>query len=395
MNKKIRNLIVISAILFIIYTFFWIFLFKTSKPVKKNILTKTASVLSNDFVWPEVENDTRVLSAETRSLITPTVINLPSSYKTDVLPRKQSFNLSCEFAAAASVIYHFSNNPDFSVSKEINAEKILMAKIGASQNPNIGVRMGKSVPDSEDILYRNMNGRFGGTDYYGVHAPPFIDMLKEYKLIAKPLDKSQDLIYQIQKAIYSGHLIMAWTHTGYGQAIDVALYYGSSVPVIRGEHTVVVSGYDGNGVFIMDPASAGKRHISYTDFFEAAKLFPIPFLEVYPSQSFFSFNTTIPIDIPTGLNRNILKIKIENGSSKIGAASEMEEILKDFGYRVIGVGNADCLDCEGIKVRIKSGLTDYKNLLKSDLKLAFYNIDSFLSDIEASESGDVVVTIGK
>ncbi|MCL5090474.1 MAG: C39 family peptidase [Patescibacteria group bacterium] len=388
MLKKFSFITIV--LFFLLYSFFW---FKLFEPSKKIVLESPVSkylpfniVANNLSPARKIKN---VLSSNTNQTA------IPESYKINLALRKQAFNLSCEFAAAASIIYHLTNNPDFSAVKEQQAEKTLMEKIGVSENPNIGIRMGKTIPASSEALLNNLNERFGGTDYYGVHAPPFIELFNSYGLPSKLLDKNQDIVSFIKNAIYKNHLVMAWIKIGFGSDIDMALSYGVSVPIIKGEHTVVITGYNQNGVFIMDPGSGRENYIDFSDLLEATENFPFPFLEV-PSSSSFSLDPNgKQKDEFTGLSRSIVKIRVENASKIVGKGSEMADILKDFGYTLAGVENSKCTDCENIQVKIKGSLKDYAGLLKRDLNFASFNIENISFDLSSSDSADMVVTVGK
>lgn len=389
-----KRLLVLFAGFFSFYTLFWLYFFKVSPFASKK--PQPASVVLKTTVQPTTtpqEKRSEVLSVRTVQTVKD---ELPKSYKIDILPRQQSFNLSCEFAAAASIIYHFKNDPAFSPQNESEAEKMLMARVGVSQNPNIGIRMGDISFDDFASLFTNLNKLFGGTEYYGVHAPPFISVFEEFDLSAKPIKKENEVLGKIKKAISENHLVMAWTHVGYGEAIDVVLSYGGSIPLVRGEHTVVVNGYDEAGFFIMDPGSGRVRNISYDNFLHAINLFPMPLLEVYPGVSeleTFEFLPSGSLDSITGLKRDKLRILVKNASGETGLGNEVAAILKEFGYKVVGVESqeADELD---VSIRIKKEMHDYLSILRRDLRLLSYRIATVSADL-TSEDSDAVLTIGR
>lgn len=379
---------------FSFYTLFWLYFFKafpfnSKKPQSVSVALKT---VPQSIPTPQ-DKSSEVLSVQT---VQTEKDDLPKAYKIDILSRKQSFNLSCEFAAAASIIYHFKNDPAFSPQNEYEAEKTLMAKVGVSQNPNIGIRMGDISFDDFASLFTNLNKLFGGTEYYGVHAPPFIDLFQEYRLAALPIKKEGDVLEKIKRAISENHLVMAWTHVGYGQPIDVALSYGGSIPLIRGEHTVVINGYDENGFLVMDPGGGKERNIPYDDLLHAIKLFPMPLLEVYPGVSepeTFEFLPSGSLDSITGLKRSNLRILVKNASQKTGLGNEIASILKEFGYKIVGITSqeADELD---VSIKIKKEMRDYLSLLRRDLRLLSYRIATVSADLNR-EDADAVLTIGK
>lgn len=377
--------IIIYALAFIsFYIGFWLWFFNT--PDSGKIITDVTNKIS-----PFARRENPVLGEK----IEPSPV-LPSTSKIQLEFRKQAFNLSCEFAAASSIIFHFTNNPDFAAKNEIAAEKKLINKMWISGNPNVGIRMGTTNVTNLDNLYANLNQWFGGPDYYGIHAPPFIDLFANYKLTTKPIYINDLTISSIKQAISNNHLVMAWIKIGFAKPVDEDLSYGK-IKIIRGEHAVVINGYDRNGVIVMDPAIGQERHIGYQSLMNASISFPVPFLEVYRNtdgkKSFD--NLTVGFDTLTGIDRNILKIAVENGAGQAGAANQMRDILKDFGYNIISVGNADNFDYQDIGIRTKKGLSDFLHILERDIRLAGYVIASSSADLQNDGEKDIVVVVGR
>ena len=273
-----------------------------------------------------------------------------------------------------------------------------MSKVGTSNNPNIGIRMGENQPIDEKSLYENLNRRFGGSQYYGIHAPPFIDVFASYNLAVKPLMQEEVAIQKIQQALYNGHVLMAWLQIGFGETIDAQLAYGS-VPVIKGEHSVVVTGFTPEGVVIMDPALATTRHLSYTDFFKAMQPFSVPLLEVYPAfgsdLANSSFDPTVRVDGLTGLDRSGIKVAVENAHAGIGKGMIMGSILNDYGYKVLDIRDVATEDIEQVHIILKKELVDYIPLLKRDLALTSYTIASISATLGFDNPSDVIITIGQ
>ncbi len=383
--RKFAVICFVAVIFLSLYARFWIIVFnkqQSNRAIEDFLIKK--KILSQHIVPTPSKKAEAVLGEK--------VTTLPASYTLSIVPRKQVFNLSCEFAAAAAVIYHYNNNELFATQNELAAERTLIAKIPASQNPNIGVRMGNTASESAELLYQNLNQRFGGTDYYGVHTPPFIDVFWDYKLLARPIKKGD--INAIKKAIFSGHLVMTWIRVGYGKAVDVALSYGTA-PVIKGEHAVVIYGYNQDGVNIMDPGIGQNRFISYQTLLDATSLFPLPFLEVHPSTTGPAYNPTAGTDRLTGLNRGIVKIVVRKTSDEIGAGNTMAEILKDFGYKVLRIEKVVDNEPNGVTITLIPELSDYKNLLQQDLLLAGYSISSISATLSTSGEENTVVVVGE
>lgn len=377
-----RKLLLVTLLFFVSYTFFWINFFSVSKPHHQVVN------LPQNTPWPQI--DTQTVLAQS------TAVEIPKSYSVELLPRRQAFNLSCEFAAGAAIIHYFTNDKDFSSQNEESAEKKLAEKIGVSQNPNVGIRMGDILEGDFAALFKNLNQRFGGADYYGVHAPPFIDLFAEYGLIARPLFQD-NAIFSIQNAIFHGHLVMAWIQIGYGKTVDTDLSYGD-VPVVKGEHVVVINGYDESGVNVMDPATSSERHLFYSDLIRASESFPLPFLEIFPSiqaSDFKDIQNEILKGSITGLNREKLTVKVENGSGLFGSGTQMSNILKDFGFKITGVSNADSSNYENVSVKLKNSMKDYQSLLERDLRLSNYKIATISSDLSESSPESAIIIVGK
>ncbi len=389
LTKKKLIIGVFLLFFFILYAFFWSFIFKNRNGFfasdNQKVDTNTKLSLS---LFPQEEDSKNILGTSDSTANE----TFPDSLIIDIAPRQQKFNLSCEFAAASAIIYHYTKNAAFAPQNQESAEKTLISEIGVSQNPNVGIRMGVTAKDQE-ALYKNLNQRFGGIEYYGVHAPPFIDLFPKYTLSAKPVQRSSTIIQRIQKAISSSHLLMGWIRIGYGKPVDVALSYGS-IPIIKGEHTVVIYGYDTKGVLVMDPGNASKRHIRYEDFLQAIELFPLPLLEIFPSKETASLEDIVFLESPTGLIRNNISIVVENGSSEIGKGTELAEILQDFGYKVTAIKNAANGDTSGLTLTIKQSKADYLYILEKDLAISSYKIASASSDREENAKEDVVITVG-
>src|SRR3989344_999696 len=74
--------------------------------------------------------------------------------------------------------------------------------------------------------------------------------------------------------------------------------------------------------------------------------------------------TVNPVDKQTGLDRSELSVTVQNGSGEAGVASKGSDTLKNLGYNVIGIENADNFEYVNVSIQVKSGKSDYLNLLK-------------------------------
>lgn len=100
------------------------------------------------------------------------------------------------------------------------------------------------------------------------------------------------------------------------------------------------------------------------------------------------------VDARLGLDRASLKILVENGSGKVGAANKASQILKLAGYKIIGTRNADAYDYLDITISIKPDKAAYLPLIKQDLS-SVYTIADTRTTLDASAAADVLVIVGK
>lgn len=104
--------------------------------------------------------------------------------------------------------------------------------------------------------------------------------------------------------------------------------------------------------------------------------------------------TVNPVDKSTGLNRSNLSVEVKNGSGEVGLASKGSEVLKSFGYHVVGVSNADSFSYENTVIEIKKDKESYLKLLKKDLS-STYTIGSTSANISSDSSVDAIIILGK
>lgn len=101
-----------------------------------------------------------------------------------------------------------------------------------------------------------------------------------------------------------------------------------------------------------------------------------------------------PVDQSTGLDRSTLSIEVQNGSGVTGAASKGSDILKNFGYKISSIGNADNENYENVTIQVKSTKTNFLALLKKDLGFS-YTVGTTSADLSSSSTADALVIIGK
>lgn len=101
-----------------------------------------------------------------------------------------------------------------------------------------------------------------------------------------------------------------------------------------------------------------------------------------------------PVDASTGLDRSTLSVEVQNGSGEAGVAGKAADVLRGFGYKISGTGNADNFDYQNTTVRVKSTKSNFLALLKKDLGFS-YTVGSTSADLDSSSTADALVIIGK
>lgn len=104
--------------------------------------------------------------------------------------------------------------------------------------------------------------------------------------------------------------------------------------------------------------------------------------------------TANPVDPASGLDRSSLSVEVKNGGGVAGAAGKASDFLKNLGYKVVSVGNADNFDYQSIVIEVKSAESSFLSLLKKDLATD-YTIGSTSADLSATSSADALVIVGK
>lgn len=100
-----------------------------------------------------------------------------------------------------------------------------------------------------------------------------------------------------------------------------------------------------------------------------------------------------PSPTPVALDRSKYTLKVLNGTSKSGAATELSDSLKELGWKVSSVGNAGSVDTPQTLVKIKKGQDDLGKVLVDDLK-EYYEA-SVSADLDKNSTLDAEVVIGK
>ncbi len=155
----------------------------------------------------------------------------------------QWYSLSCEYAAAAAVTLYWG---------ELVSQDDFLKEVPEDPNPHKGFR-------------GNINGPFGGIDDYGIYAEPLVQVLERRGYNAEVFYGGVErLKYEIDEE----HPVVVWITTGrYTERPTYQREYGGEVfKLVPSEHSVVVYGYDGDGVYIMDVSDGGFYHTPWDSF---------------------------------------------------------------------------------------------------------------------------------
>jgi hypothetical protein len=106
--------------------------------------------------------------------------------------------------------------------------------------------------------------------------------------------------------------------------------------------------------------------------------------------------TTQETPTPTvaDIERSEIKLAVQNGSGRAGAAASAAATLREAGYQIVSTGNADNFDYEDIVIMVKESKKDLLEVLKSDLEKE-YTVGSSSADLEESAAYDGLVIVGQ
>jgi uncharacterized protein YvpB len=169
----------------------------------------------------------------------------PSSW-IDVPFYKQERNLSCEFAAIQIATGYWGNTV---------SEYSLDDVVGWSANPHWGYR-------------GDITGWWGNTTDYGVYAEPLAAALPQFGFNGDVFYAEGDSS-QLTSRIDSGTPTIVFLAMWGDQSIHETADNGATYKVVAGEHVLVAYGYNNDGVFMSDPATAGVRFMNWSSFMAA------------------------------------------------------------------------------------------------------------------------------
>ena len=114
------------------------------------------------------------------------------------------------------------------------------------------------------------------------------------------------------------------------------------------------------------------------------------------SPSPFMFSSPSPSSEATSgaqLDRSQPKIRILNGSGKVGVASVVKDFLESRGYKVTAIGNAANYDFTNTFVRFKDSFRNFEGLITTDLA-SKYSVKTSSDPLESTDSADIEVIVG-
>lgn len=181
---------------------------------------------------------------------------LPVEVHLNVPRQQQSHNLSCESSAASMVAQYQGVNL---------SEAEVLAALPRNDNPYLGFR-------------GDIDGPPGGIEDYGVYAGPILAILNSRGLQAWAVDGGLE---GIKAAIARGNPVIAWVTYNCQVSTPVETTIdGKAVTLVPYQHVVVVTGYNGDGVWANDPWDGQEDFYATADFERAMSYFGNMAIEV-------------------------------------------------------------------------------------------------------------------
>jgi uncharacterized protein YvpB/LysM repeat protein len=169
----------------------------------------------------------------------------------------QTRNLSCEFAATYAATTAFGAGV---------SEQTFIDSIPITLNPHYGYR-------------GNIDGWWGNTTDYGVYAEALVPTLNAHGFAGEVMYTGGD-VGPLTSHLDAGHPVVVWL--GFWGDTREVLNDEDTYSVFAGMHVVTVSGYDANGVFVMDPAKGTTDYYDWATFQELWSVVDGMGLAVYP-----------------------------------------------------------------------------------------------------------------
>jgi uncharacterized protein YvpB len=183
----------------------------------------------------------------------PTPVPTPSSAWVPVVGHPQTYNLSCESRSAADLAGYWGVALD---------ESVFLAALGTSDNPHDGF-----VGDAQ--LLPGSLPPYG----YGVYAEPVAATLRAYGLDAHPgYNMGLD---GLRSELLAGRPVLIWATYGMEPyaPVEWTSNDGQVSTVVPFMHTFLVTGYDEQGVFVLDAYDASVQLYPFETFLPVWDLF--------------------------------------------------------------------------------------------------------------------------
>ena len=157
---------------------------------------------------------------------------------------RQWYNLSCEYAAAATVTLYWGN---------LVSQRDFVAEVPNNRNPHIGFR-------------GNIHGPHGWIEDYGIYAEPLVPVLERRGYDATVFYGSD--VERLKANIQAGNPAVVWLTTGRHEHRPEYWdeFGGETFKLVPYEHAIVVYGYDGDGIYSMDVGSGDFVHTDWPSF---------------------------------------------------------------------------------------------------------------------------------
>jgi uncharacterized protein YvpB len=160
-----------------------------------------------------------------------------------VVTYKQQRNLSCEYAAVHIATSMLGNGID---------EHIYINSVEQAKNPHYGYR-------------GNIDGWWGNTDDYGIYAEPLVPVLNDFGYSGEVFYSEGDADALIAH-IDAGHPVVVWL--GFWGDTRERVHDDGTYSLAEGMHVVTAYGYDDDGVYVSDPATASLDFYTWGEFIE-------------------------------------------------------------------------------------------------------------------------------
>jgi uncharacterized protein YvpB len=187
---------------------------------------------------------------------------LPEKVVLDKFPIfAQWYNLSCEYSATRMITAYWG--------KEINDTEFINL-IPVNLNPHLGYR-------------GNINGSFGGTWDYGIYAEPIARALEQRGFKTKLIASGPE---GLKQELALGRPVQVWAIVGMGWGSTYTeTVEGLSFKLAAGEHSMVIYGYDSQGVYVADPGFGTRDYYSWDSFLRSWGYFDYMAMSVWPANS--------------------------------------------------------------------------------------------------------------